>query len=157
MTLPSSDTPVIPTMDIPPVLSNPVPVTINPGPMFSPDDPLVDVLRPNIQFSELEQPSSPAAGTLDIGDAEESDRDNVTPKKRKGPRRGRRGKKGKGTGGAVNGMGDEVDDKDANGHVPEAVVNSNPNTPSPTLVVPQMRQAATSSLVVSDTILGELR
>lgn len=157
MTLPSSDTPVIPTMDIPPVLSNPVPVAINPGPIFSPDDPPVDALRPNIQFAELEQPNSPASGTLDIGDAEESDRENVTPKKRKGPRRGRRGKKGKGTGGTVNGNGDEVDDKDANGHVPEAVVNTNPNIPSPTLVVPQMRQAATSSLVVSDTILGELR
>lgn len=153
---PRSDTPVIPAMDIPPVLSNPGPVTINPGAMLSPDELPIDVPRPNICFAELEQPNTPTMTVLDIGDAEESDRENPTPKKRKGPRRGRRGKKGKGTGGAVNGMGDELDDKDANGHVPEAVININTNTPSPTLVVPQMQQAATSSLVVSDTILGEL-
>jgi serine/threonine-protein kinase/endoribonuclease IRE1 len=151
---PRSDTPVIPTMDIPPVLSNPAPVTINSELMLSPDDLAIDVLQPNIRFDEPARPNTPAAGTLDIGDAEESDRENATPKKRKGPRRGRRGKKGKGTGGAVNGMGDELDDKDANGHVPEAVVNT--NTPLPTLVVPQMQHAATSSLVVSETILGEL-
>ncbi|OJA17607.1 hypothetical protein AZE42_01208 [Rhizopogon vesiculosus] len=152
MPLPQSNTPVIPTMDIPSVLSSPSPVTINPGPM--PDDPPVDIPQPNIHFAELEPPNTPPVGAADIGDAEESDRENATPKKRKGPRRGRRGKKGKGTGGAVNGMGDEMDDKDANGHLPEAVVNPNPNIHSPTLVVPQMQHATTSSLVVSDTILG---
>ncbi|KAG2126579.1 hypothetical protein DEU56DRAFT_915970 [Suillus clintonianus] len=149
---PHPDTPVTLAMEISPVPSKPAPVTINSGPALSPDDTPSHVLHPTTHFAELEQPDTPSMAVIDIGDAEDSDRENATPKKR--PRRGRRGKKGKGTGVAVNGMGDDLDDRDANGHVPEVVVKDNPNTPSPTLVVPQTPQAATSSLVVSDTILG---
>ncbi|KAG2159369.1 uncharacterized protein EDB93DRAFT_1245174 [Suillus bovinus] len=146
--LPHPDTPVIHTMEISPVLSKLTPVTIN----LSPDDTLSHVSQPLNHFTELEQFDTPSTTALDLGEAEDSDRENATPKKR--PRRGRRGKKGKGAGTAVNGMGGDQDDKDANGHVPEIVVKDNPNTPSPTLVVPQTPQAATSSLVVSETILG---
>jgi serine/threonine-protein kinase/endoribonuclease IRE1 len=139
-------------MEISPVPSKPAPVTINSGPVLSPDDTPSHVPQHPNQFAEFEQFDTPSTTVLDIGEAEDSDREITTPKKR--PRRGRRGKKGKGTGTAVNGMGDDQDDKDANGHVPEVVVKGNPNTPSLTLVVPQPPQAATSSLVVSDTILG---
>jgi len=150
---PRPDTPVIHAMEISPVPSKPAPVTINSGPVLSPDDTPSHVPQHPNQFAEFEQFDTPSTTVLDIGEAEDSDREITTPKKR--PRRGRRGKKGKGTGTAVNGMGDDQDDKDANGHVPEVVVKGNPNTPSLTLVVPQPPQAATSSLVVSDTILGE--
>ncbi|KAG0704180.1 hypothetical protein DFH29DRAFT_981611 [Suillus ampliporus] len=146
------DTPVIPTMEISPVPSKPAPVTINSGPMLSLDDSS-HVPQPAIHFA-VEPPDTPVTAALDIGEAEDSDRENATPKKRKGPRRGRRGKKGKGTGTAANGTGNDLDDKDADGHIPEAVVKDSPNTPSLTLVVPQMPHATTSSLVVSDTILG---
>jgi serine/threonine-protein kinase/endoribonuclease IRE1 len=149
---PRPDTPVIHAMEISPVPSKPAPVTINSGPVLSPDDTPSHVPQHPNQFAEFEQFDTPSTTVLDIGEAEDSDREITTPKKR--PRRGRRGKKGKGTGTAVNGMGDDQDDKDANGHVPEVVVKGNPNTPSLTLVVPQPPQAATSSLVVSDTILG---
>ncbi|KAG1737524.1 uncharacterized protein EDB91DRAFT_1055143 [Suillus paluster] len=148
------DTPVIPAMEISPVLSKPAPVTINSESMLSLDDPNSHVPQPAIHFAELEPPDTPATVAHDIGEAEDSDRENATPKKRKGPRRGRRGKKGKGTGTVVNGTGDDIDDKDANSHVPEAVVKDSLNTPSPTLVVPQTPHVATSSLVVSDSILG---
>jgi serine/threonine-protein kinase/endoribonuclease IRE1 len=150
---PRSDTPVIHAMEISPVPFKPAPVTISSGPMISPDDTSSHVLQPFNNFAEPEQLDTPSTPALDIGEAEDSDRENATPKKR--PRRGRRGRKGKGIGTTVNGMGDDLDDKDANGHVPAAVVKENSNTPSLTLVVPQMPQAATSSLVVSDTILGE--
>ncbi|KAG1873028.1 hypothetical protein DFJ58DRAFT_722200 [Suillus subalutaceus] len=149
---PRPDTPVRHGVEISLVPSKLAPVTINSGPILSLDDTPSHVLQPPNHFAELEQFDTPSTTTLDIGEAEDSDRETPTPKKR--PRRGRRGKKGKGTGAAVNGMGDDQDDKDANGHVPEAVVKDNPNTPSPTLVVPQTPQTATSSLVVSDTILG---
>lgn len=149
---PRPDTPVIHAMDISPVPSKPTPVTINPGPTLPPDNTPSHVLQPPNHFAEFEQLDTPSTIALDLGEAEDSDRENATPKKR--PRRGRRGKKGKGTGTAVNGMGDDQDDKDANGHVPEVVVKDNPNTPSLTLVVSQTSQTATSSLVVSDTILG---
>ncbi|KAG1752201.1 hypothetical protein EDB19DRAFT_1672479, partial [Suillus lakei] len=149
---PRPDTPVIHAMEISPVPSKPAPVTINSGPMLSPDDTHSHALQPPNHFAELDQPDTPSTTALDIGEAEDSDRENATPKKR--PRRGRRGKKGKGTGTAVHGMGDDLDAKDANSHVPEAVVKDNPNAPSPTLVVPRTPLAATSSLVVSDTILG---
>ncbi|KAG2366452.1 hypothetical protein BDR07DRAFT_1396011 [Suillus spraguei] len=149
-TSPHSDTPVVHAMEISPAPSKPAPVTINSGPMLSPDDTPSHVLQPPNHYAEPEQFDTPSTTVLDIGEAEDSDRETATPKKR--PRRGRRGKKGKGTATAVNGIGDDHDDKDANGHVPEAVVKD--NIPSPTLVVPQAPQAAISSLVVSDTILG---
>lgn len=149
-TSPHSDTPVVHAMEISPAPSKPAPVTINSGPMLSPDDTPSHVLQPPNHYAEPEQFDTPSTTVLDIGEAEDSDRETATPKKR--PRRGRRGKKGKGTATAVNGIWDDHDDKDANGHVPEAVVKD--NIPSPTLVVPQAPQAAISSLVVSDTILG---
>lgn len=150
---PRPDTPVVHAMEISRVPSKPTPVAINSGVLSSPDDTPSHVLQPLDHFPEHEQLDTPSTTALDLGEAEDSDRENATPKKR--PRRGRRGKKGKGTGTAVNGMGGDQDDKDVNGPVPETVVKDNPNTPSPTLVVPQTPPAATSSLVVSDTILGE--
>lgn len=152
---PRSDTPVIPTMDIPTILSSPGTITVNSEAGSSPDGLVNNGLPPNVRFAEPEQLDTPVVAAIDIGEAEESDRDNLMPKKRKGPRRGRRGRKGKGTGSAVTDVGDELDDKDAKGQIPEAVMNTNTITSSPTLVVPQTQQAATSSLIVSDTILGE--
>lgn len=149
---PRPDTPVVHAIEISRVPSKPTPVAINSGLMLSPDDAPSHVLQPLDHFPEHEQLDTPGTTALDLGEAEDSDRENATPKKR--PRRGRRGKKGKGMGTAVNGMGGDQDDKDANGPVPETVVKDNPNTPSLTLVVPQTPPAATSSLVVSDTILG---
>jgi serine/threonine-protein kinase/endoribonuclease IRE1 len=106
----------------------------------------------------------PTAGD-DVGDAEDSERDGdgdgdvAAAGKRKGPKKKRRGKKKKaGAGSAAvgvnGGQGEEDGEKEEN--VP-AEVNGVPPSP-PSLVIPSTPQrtepAMSSSLVVSDTILG---
>jgi serine/threonine-protein kinase/endoribonuclease IRE1 len=117
---------------------------------------------------ELEQKLLPQAngnGHDYAGAAEDSDRDGdvdggdvnatVTPGKRK-TRRGKRGKKKKT--GVAEPVGDAEEEETAKGTAREDSAEPNPNgsaSPSPTLIINSPKPAAaTTSLIVSETILG---
>ncbi|KIJ05801.1 hypothetical protein PAXINDRAFT_103628, partial [Paxillus involutus ATCC 200175] len=123
---------------------------------------------PAVQFVELpvagrEAMNSPVVATVDVPDAEESEREGdpaggTTPKKRR-PARRRRGKKGKGNGAGANGAVDDTEgEKDAEGVGEEAGAEDERIQEDPlasaTLVVQSTPKVTARSLIVSDTVLG---
>lgn len=117
--------------------------------------------RPSVLFAEpigvqggLDISIAPTTATENAEESEKEGDTNTTPKKRKAPRR-RRGKKGKGGAISMNGPTDDTEKDEPN----EGAINGdgaeNENPPvSATLSVSSTPISATSSLVVSDSILG---
>jgi len=148
-------------------------MTISPPPLpldVSPPTPTPDSLVPVTQLTDShivsnEIPEAPGVPAVD--DIEESEREgdapDATPRKRKAHRR-RRGKKGKGNNstaaGAVDDTEGEKDGEGATGSKEDGGVGAgeeNPKHPgSTTLVVQSTPQPTAPSLIVSDTVLGEL-
>lgn len=127
----------------------------------SPSTPVSVALDPVAQLAGLPTRSketfdSPGVPTID--DIEESEREgdvpDTTPRKRKAHRR-RRGKKGKGNNSAAAGAVDDTEgEKDADGG--SAGEENTKDLGSTTFVVQSTLQPTASSLIVSETVLGEL-
>lgn len=142
-------------------------MTIPPPPLPLDVSPTPDSLIPVTQLTysptvSKEIPEAPGVPTID--DIEESEREgdaaDATPRKRKAHRR-RRGKKGKGNNSTAAGAVDDTEgEKDATGSKENGGIGAGEeNTKHPgstTLVVQSTPQPTASSLVVSDTVLGEL-
>ena len=137
---------------------------LDPPPPFPPSTAL---RRQSVHFADPAEvqdiPDSPATPAAETGEDSEKEGDTGgTPKKRKAPRR-RRGKKGKGNNQSSNGPADDgtATENDANGSTREenGTENGDPSPdaplPSATLILPSTPIPPTSSLVVSDTILGK--
>lgn len=118
--------------------------------------------RQSVHFAELPEvqdiPDNAAGVATETGEESEKEGDaGGTPKKRKAPRR-RRGKKGKGNQSSANGPADDggaPERDEGNGNaVEENKANNYSGQPPISLVVPSTPNPVTSSLVVSDAVLG---